>query len=77
MAFSEETKNKAYQRAGGKCECTMKCSHHSVSRCDAQLRGEWHAHHRTAIAAGGDDSLGNCIAMCVTCHRNTGTYGQR
>jgi len=76
MAFSQETKEAAYQRAGGRCECTMKgCSHHT-GRCTATLRGGWHAHHRTSQAAGGSDSLSNCQAMCVTCHRNTGTYGQ-
>jgi len=76
MAFSQITKDAAYQRAGGRCECTMtKCSHHA-GRCNATLRGGWHAHHKTSVAAGGSDDLGNCLAMCVTCHRNTATYGQ-
>ena len=75
MAFSQETKDKAYERAGGKCECTMVVCTHHTGRCNAMLRGAWHAHHRTSVASGGDDGLGNCLAMCVTCHRNTGTYG--
>jgi HNH endonuclease len=76
MAFSQTTKEAAYRRAGGRCECTMRtCSHHT-GRCNATLRGGWHAHHKTSVAAGGDDDLGNCLAMCVTCHRNTATYGQ-
>lgn len=76
MAFSEGTKNAAWHRAGGKCECTRKtCKHHS-GRCNAALTAyKWHAHHKTAIAAGGDDSLSNCEALCITCHENTRTYG--
>ena len=75
MAFSQETKDRAYRRAGGRCECEL-TTHGHVGRCNAQLRGEWHLHHRRAIASGGDDSLGNAVAMCVTCHRQTGTYGR-
>ncbi len=77
MAFSEETKSQAYRRAGGLCECYRDCSHHRGRRCNAELRGGWHAHHRTAVDSGGDDSLGNSEALCFTCHRNTGTYGGR
>lgn len=78
MAFSEDVKQRAYERAGGKCECTMRgCSHHAAGvRCNAMLRGGWHAHHRTSVASGGSDDLGNCQALCVTCHRNTATYGR-
>lgn len=78
MPFSESVKEKAYERAGGRCECTMTaCSHHRAgSRCNAVLRGGWHAHHKTSVKSGGADDLGNCLAMCVTCHRNTETYGQ-
>jgi len=78
MAFSQATKDAAYRRAGGKCECTMTtCSkHRSGSRCNADLSRGWHAHHRHSQAAGGDDSLGNCLAMCVACHENTRTYGR-
>ena len=64
-----------HQRAGRACECTMRrCSHHTPGvRCNAMLRGEWHAHHRTA---GGPDTLSNLTAMCQMCHRNTRTYGR-
>jgi len=41
MAFSQETKDQAYHRAGGKCECTRStCSHHT-GRCNATLN-KWH-----------------------------------
>ena len=75
MAVSPVTRDSLRLRAGGRCECTMRvCSRHSPGvRCNAMLRGDWHAHHRTA---GGPDHLGNLTAMCQTCHRNTRTYGR-
>ena len=76
MAFSQATKEAAWRRAGGRCECRRRtCSHH-VGRCNAVLRGGWHAHHRVAVASGGSDALSNCEALCVRCHRNTQTYGR-
>lgn len=75
MAVTQETRKKLYQRAGGRCECTMRvCKHHRVgTRCPHKLGPSWEAHHRTA---GGPDNLGNLVAMCVTCHKNTRTYGR-
>ena len=74
MAFSKETKDKAWHRAGGKCQCTRSaCSHHT-GRCNANLQ-KWHAHHITSVQAGGGDGLSNCEALCVPCHQNTGSYG--
>lgn len=75
MAVSEETRKKLYQRAGGRCECRMRvCSHHHAgTRCPHKLNPGWEAHHRTA---GGPDNLDNLDAMCVTCHKNTRTYGR-
>ncbi len=74
MAVSQETRSALYQRAGGRCECTMSvCSNHRAGqRCS---RGLYilEAHHRTA---GGPDTLSNLIAMCATCHKNTRTYGR-
>jgi len=73
MAVSEQTRKDLYARAGRRCECTMKVCGHS-GRCARGLTpGYWDAHHRTA---GGADTLGNLIAMCATCHKNTRTYGK-
>ncbi len=74
MAASNQTHRDLYQRAGGRCECTMQCSHHKGRRCQHQLHsGQWHAHHRSR---NGGDGLSNLIAMCRTCHKNTRTWGQ-
>lgn len=73
MAISQGTRDALYKRAGGRCECTMQCSHHKGTRCPYKLNPGWEAHRRVA---GGDYTLGNLIAMCVTCHKNTLTYGR-
>jgi 5-methylcytosine-specific restriction endonuclease McrA len=76
MAFSETTKQAAFNRAGGQCECRrLSCNVHATLRCTTKLAGRWHAHHRTAVASGGDDSLNNCEALCIPCHKQTETYG--
>lgn len=73
MGISEETRRKLYKRAKGKCECTMKGCYQHTGRCNAMLRGRWHAHR---ITAGGSYILSNIKAMCQTCHRNTPSYGR-
>lgn len=76
MAILESTRMTLYKRANGKCECVMSvCDHHKAGqRCYHALNpGFWEAHHKTA---GGPDDLGNLVAMCATCHKNTRTYGR-
>lgn len=74
MAFPKETKNEAYFRAKGKCECKRAdCGH--KGRCDKGLASGWHAHHVTSEKAGGSDGLSNCEALCIPCHQNTQSYG--
>jgi 5-methylcytosine-specific restriction endonuclease McrA len=84
MAFPLPVVQRAWQRAGGRCECVRKkCGH--TGRCNKQLvwdnrgnngaRGAWEAHHVTASGAGGPDTLSNCEILCVDCHKNTPTYG--
>jgi len=77
MAFSEATKQEALERAGRQCECRrLTCDVHKTIRCTTVLRaGNWHAHHRTALASGGSDALSNCEALCIPCHEGTATYG--
>jgi len=77
MAFSETTKQAAFDRAGGQCECRrLSCTVHKTVRCGTKLTaGRWHAHHVTAVAAGGSDSLSNCEALCIPCHEQTASYG--
>ena len=77
MAFSQETKNDAWSRAGGQCECTRAFCPDHIGRCPRLLiAGEWDANHVRAQAADGGDSLSNCEALCVPCHKDMLSYGR-
>ncbi len=74
MAISDETRRELYLRAGGQCECTMMICDHRGRKCTRNLSPrDWEAHHRSRD---GGDTLGNLIAMCATCHKDTRTYGR-
>ena len=77
MAFTDETVRRAWNRAGGRCECRRKTHDHSYVRCNKNLvwgnrgrdgRGAWEAHHRVS---GGSDGLSNCEILCWDCHSKT------
>lgn len=73
MAISQSIRQALYRRAGGQCECTMSVCDHHRGRCTHGLNPPyWDAHHRSRL---GGDGLGNLLAMCATCHKNTRTYG--
>jgi len=66
MAFSETTKQAAFDRAGGKCE-----------KCGKKVTmGTCEAHHKTSVNSGGSDALSNCMILCPPCHQATRTYGK-
>jgi 5-methylcytosine-specific restriction protein A len=63
--FSPATKVKAYERSGGKCES-----------CGVSLKlGKINYDHAIAIGLGGDNSLANCVVLCLPCHGEK-THGQ-
>jgi len=80
MVFSEETVKAAWQRAGGRCECT-RTTHGHIGRCNKLLswenrgresgRGAWETHHKTSVQSGGYDTFSNCEILCWDCHRQT------
>lgn len=86
MAFSSAVIAAAWQRAGGRCECGRSTCGHGRSRCNRvldwyargndYLPGGWKAHHKVAVASGGSDTLSNCEILCISCHKNTRTYGR-
>lgn len=60
LEFTSRTKKQAYERSGGKCE-----------ECTAELRGGFIEYHHVVEAyLGGDNSLGNCLCICRTCHKS-------
>ncbi len=76
LAISPETRSKLFSRAQAQCECTMNtCTHHrGGTRCPHGLSpGRWEAHRKLAD---GPDTLGNLLAMCAICHKNTRTFGR-
>ena len=74
MAFSEKTKSEAFTRANGRCEsCGKQLVYGNHSEGE---RGEWEAHHKTAVASGGNDCLSNCKVLCLNCHKAIKTYGR-
>lgn len=81
MAFPKSVKDAALLRSGGRCECRRKHTYdtnppHKGGRCPQRIRqGQWEAHHKTALASGGPDTLSNCEALCIRCHHLTGSYG--
>jgi len=58
LEFSAKTKELAYRRSGGHCEC-----------CGVPLAtGNIHYDHRIANALTGEPSLENCQCLCRACH---------
>ena len=86
MAFPLSVVEAAWRRSGGRCECQRSSCGHGYWRCGKQLDwsargndyayGGWEAHHKTAAAVGGPDTLSNCEILCISCHKNTGSYGR-
>ena len=86
MAFPLSVVEAAWRRSGGRCECQRSTCGHGYWRCGKQLDwnargndyayGGWEAHHKTAAAVGGPDTLSNCEILCISCHKNTGSYGR-
>ncbi len=80
MPFAEDTVRQAWNRAGGRCECT-RTTHGHGSRCNKQLVwnnrgrnggvGAWEAHHKVRVESGGSDALSNCEILCWDCHSRT------
>jgi hypothetical protein len=76
MPFSDLVKLSALTRAGNRCEC-VRLRHTHAGRCTTRVsRLTAHFHHRTAQIVGGNDTLSNCEVVCVTCHRETASYGR-
>lgn len=56
--FKKPVKVAAWKRANGHCE-----------KCTAKLYpGKYEYHHDKECTFGGDNSLENCVVLCVPCH---------
>lgn len=75
MAFSQQIKNAAYNRAGGRCErCGRPCRRVGIYPYCNYPDSEFH--HKTSVEADGSDGLSNCEHLCIACHEKTGSYGR-
>jgi len=73
MAFSEDTKDKAFRRTGGRCECTAISHDHGSRKCSRFISRQGAAYrYLTAQSAGGSDGVENCQVVCAACHQMTG-----
>jgi hypothetical protein len=64
-----------YNRARGRCECSMKeCAHHNAGvRCNGLLvSGQWWIYRKIAS---GPDTPANLIALCHKCYKNARAHG--
>ena len=78
MPFSDLTKQLAFARSGGRCECQrILCSEHVLKSCGKNLTmATAEFHHKHAQSQGGSDALSNCEVLCHACHVNTASYGR-
>lgn len=54
------------ERASGTCEC---CDQPAPFRRNSDQTPYLEVHHKTPLAAGGDDTIKNAVALCPNCHR--------
>ncbi len=70
MPFPDSVKAAALARSGGRCECLRK-EHkgHPTGRCATEITSANSEYrYKTAEQSGGNDSLFNCEALCVSCY---------
>ncbi len=70
LEFTKATMRSALERAGIKCEATgPRYGLEEGKRCNADLAKGVNFDHAVPAALGGDNSLENCMAVCIACHR--------
>ncbi|WP_223566888.1 HNH endonuclease signature motif containing protein [Agrobacterium tumefaciens] len=68
--FTRKTKKEALQRSGLRCEAAgTRYGFEEGQRCNCSLSLGVQYDHAVPDALGGDNSLQNCLAICVQCHR--------
>jgi hypothetical protein len=79
VTFSDDVLRKAWERAGGKCECRARTHAHGFRTCDELLSwdkqgqpgpGGWWP-HATAGDTGDNTALSHCEIICWDCYLQT------
>jgi hypothetical protein len=79
MKFTKKTKDEAYERSGGRCECTREDGLHPGRRCPERLKRKGkktNFNHLHADRLSGADEPSNCEVICRRCHERTDSYGR-
>ncbi len=72
LEFSRATRREALRRSGKICEAIgLEFGYQPGQRCVSDLSLGCEFHHATPAEMGGDNGLGNCLAICIKCHRYT------
>ena len=70
LEFSRSTRRDALKRSGLLCEAVGAAyGHEPEHRCNADLGKGVEFDHELPAELGGDNSLDNCRAVCLPCHR--------
>ena len=76
--FSRATRRDALRRSGMLCEAVgPRYGFAKGHRCNASLGKGVEFHHELEAEFGGDNSLENCLAICISCHRFVSKIGIR
>lgn len=68
--FSRETRRQALQRSGQRCEASgLRYGLEEGQRCNCALSLGVQFDHDVPDQLGGDNSLENCRAVCIQCHK--------
>jgi 5-methylcytosine-specific restriction endonuclease McrA len=70
LEFTKPTRRDALKRSGQICEAVgARYGLKPDTRCTNKLSYGVEFHHDTEAEMGGDNSLQNCVAVCIPCHR--------
>lgn len=70
LEFTRKTRRDAKARSGDLCEAVgIRFGLAPDKRCNAPLSRGCEFHHNKEAEYGGDNSLENCLCICLTCHK--------
>ncbi len=73
--ISDATRDAAFARAAGRCECTRVCPTHARDRCrQALVPGLWRLYARNPSQTGDPETAADYQAFCLTCYLNAENY---
>lgn len=69
MAFTEDVIRNAFEKVNGYCQiCGKKLVYNN--RGSTEGRGGWEAEHIKPVSEGGNDTIRNCMILCMECYND-------